>query len=237
MPRLFRPSGGMLYHLRALRTGRLWAPFRSQLATWLAEWTIPRDHALILIGASGGYTLSADWLAHFPRIHVYDLDPLAPLFFKLRFFRNRKIRHATSFQSVDMFWRGGRLSLDPVKESLARHPNASWLFCNILGQIPLEGAIKPEEWQTYLCALRDLLRGQRWASYHDVYTLEPLAREHHAHVFDKYRRTSDITKSLHLPLEVVDHDLKGIWSEGFTPRTFAWSLTGKSLHVIEGVQS
>lgn len=62
------PSGGLTYHLRALRwRRRLWAPFRAQVAAWLAAWQPPCSE-LLLLGPSAGYTLDPAFLSRFAAI-------------------------------------------------------------------------------------------------------------------------------------------------------------------------
>ena len=51
---LFTPSGGLVYHLRALRYGAtLWRPFREVIGEWLVH-HLPPDDELVLVGPSGG---------------------------------------------------------------------------------------------------------------------------------------------------------------------------------------
>src|SRR4051794_9109699 len=96
---IFRPSGGALYHWRAFRRRHAWRDFNREIEDWLNAWDCPREH-LILIGPSGGYTLPTAWLKSFSNISAYDLDPLAPLFFRLR---HRGVK--VEFRRQDIFWR------------------------------------------------------------------------------------------------------------------------------------
>ncbi len=160
------PSGGLLYHWRARRHSRLWTSFRSEIEVWLNEWNPPK-HELVLIGPSGGYTLPSGWLASFKTIHAYDVDPLAPFFFKRQ--------HASAkvhFHRANLFWQNQHLSLLPMKSLLDRHLNKPVLFSNIIGQVLLEGKATEFEWQVFLRGLRCLLENRRWASYHDRETHE-----------------------------------------------------------------
>ncbi len=163
---LFRPSGGLVYHWRALTSGRRWRTFRRDVAQWLDIWNCPTEE-LILIGPSGGHTLPTAWLRRFRKIEAFDLDPLARFFFQLRH-RHPSIR----FHGKDMFWRDERLSLAPLAEILREHPRASILFCNVLGQVLLEHTAEESDWYQFLKELRQLLSGRSWASYHDMYSKE-----------------------------------------------------------------
>ncbi|MBX3022201.1 MAG: hypothetical protein KF799_11050 [Bdellovibrionales bacterium] len=201
---IFRPSGGMLYHWRAWRSRSRWQPFVNALSAWLGEWRTGEE--LVLIGPSAGYTLPVDFLKRFAKITAYDLDPLAPTFFR---------RHhrglAVEFHRQDVFWREARLSLEPLKELLSRHPQAAFLFSNVLGQLLLEGTAEESEWLRFLTDLRRTLGSRDWASYHDVFTYEGG--------------------------EVIDHLLSGEWKQGLKTGDFEWKLTPRSLHKIQGVRS
>lgn len=162
----FRPSGGLVFHWRALIGGWRWRTFRRDVAQWLDIWDCPTEE-LVIIGPSGGHTLPKKWLHKFGRIIGYDLDPLAKFFFQLRH------RHPNvEFIERDMFWRDGRLSLTPLKQVLEDHPKASILFCNVLGQVLLERYADEGDWYQFLKELRQLLNGRSWASYHDMYSNE-----------------------------------------------------------------
>lgn len=199
---LIRPSGGLYYHARAWLNGGRWRPFKNELAEWLESWPCPRNE-LILIGPSAGYTLPTPWLGRFGRITAFDLDPLAgPLF-------RRRHRTAADFHRVDLFWSEGRLSLRPLSELLERTPGATILFCNVLGQVLLEGRASEEEWAAFLRGLREKLRGRAWASYHDV-------------------RSSDGHMA-------IDHLTAGDWVNGLPVRHMLWRLNSKTQHEIEAV--
>ena len=113
----FRASGGVLYHWRALRSARRWAPFRDAVATWLNAWA-PVQTELVLIGPSAGHTLPTAWLKRFEHIHAYDLDPLAPPLFRLR---HRGAR--VCFHRRDVFWRDGVLCSEVIDDVLGRAPH------------------------------------------------------------------------------------------------------------------
>lgn len=236
MPPLFRPSGGVSYHWRAWRRGPLWSEFSESLARWLESWEIPSRH-LVLIGPSAGYNLPRAWLSKFQRIDAYDLDPLAA-----RLFARRHRLPSVTFHKQDMFWISDKLSTLAVARVLNAWPDASVLFCNVLGQVPLEGKLEAADWETYLASLRESLRGRRWASFHDTLTVEPLPFSHHAAVHRGMKGSGDIQltlRSLAYPenLEVIDHGLSGHWRDGLRSELLSWSLTPRSLHLIDCVRS
>lgn len=200
---LFRPSGGLRYHLRSRRYAGLWGPFQSEIAKWLNDWEPDYSH-LLLLGPSAAYTLPTAWLKKFTRIDAYDLDPLAPWIFR---FNHPGV--SVQFHRKNLFWQDGVLSTGALTEILREHPKASILFSNILGQVLLEGHASEREWSDFLLRLRHRLQYRSWASYHDLFTHEDGA--------------------------VIDHLMRGEWSQGLESRQFVWQLTPDSRHIIEGV--
>jgi hypothetical protein len=74
---LLHPSGGLVYHWRAWRWRRTpWAPFHDQVRRWLTDWR-PEAGQLVLVGPSGGYALSSQFLERFRKITVLEPDDLA----------------------------------------------------------------------------------------------------------------------------------------------------------------
>lgn len=201
---LIRPSGGLYYHLRAWRHRHLWRPFRSQITDWLSSWSCPREE-LILLGPSAGYSLPDDWLKSFRKIEAFDLDPLSgPLFRRLH------PDLPVKFHRVNLFWQDGRLSTAPLQNLLIEHPRATILFCNILGQVLLEGRASEEEWTAFLRRLREILHPHHWASYHDVHTLEGHTQ--------------------------IDHMTNGDWCSGLSTQKFEWQMSPTSRHILAGVR-
>jgi len=124
---LLTPSGGLEWHLRALRRRhRLWAGFRDELDRWLAAWR-PAAHDLLLLGPSAGWCLPGGFLTRFRRVDAVDLDPLAPLLFRALHGRALAAAGATfGFVRAD--------ALDGLDRLLAHHPDHAVLFANLLGQ-------------------------------------------------------------------------------------------------------
>lgn len=164
MGSLFDPTGGALYHLKALRyRRRLWAPFRRSLHRWLDDWN-PRSRRLIVIGASGGHTLPTEWLRRFDRVDAYDIDLLAPWTFA----RNHQLKNI-EFHLKDAVFSEGRFDSD-LTRSLIEDADAAILWANILGQLPL----KNDDDRALTAWWKDVhqaLEGRPWASYHDLYSL------------------------------------------------------------------
>jgi hypothetical protein len=230
---LFRPSGGLAYHWLAARSRLRWRPFRIAVEQALTDWNPPGEE-LILLGPSGGYTLPTAWLRRFKKIHAYDTDPLAPFFFR----RRHGHCHA-EFLRRDLFWRDGKISGDAFAELLAKRPAAAVLFSNLLGQLPLEGSLGDAEWREFLTALATALTGRAYASYHDLYTLEPLPLKDHGPVARQFMQGTPVTQlKIPSPVAATDHLMAAVpWPGPVIRRLLPWSLRAKSLQLVEMVFS
>lgn len=203
---VFRPSGGFYYHWRAFWNRRQWADFTNQIHNWLEDWpTKESREELVLLGPSAGYSLPTKWLKSFKKITAYDLDPLAPVLFQ-------KVHTGVpaKFIKQDLFWQQGQLSLDPLQKILATHPSAVILFCNVLGQVLLEGHASEEEWSRYLLDLRQMLRTRRWASYHDICSQRKNTR--------------------------IDHLMTGAWNADLAKQQTRWQFSKSTHHDVEFVK-
>ncbi len=200
---LFRASGGLRYHWRAWRQRRQWEAFRREIEKWLEEWNVDSDE-LILIGPSGGYTLSTAWLKKFKRIYAFDADPLAPLFFK-----RQHPGVNVQFERRDLFWDENRFSAQSLQELLKAHPNAAVLMSNVLGQLLLEHPVSEPAWEYFLTELRGRLDRKCWASYHDLYTHE--RGEIIDHLLDGEWKTGLSTRQFRWPLtKASQHLIEGV---------------------------
>lgn len=216
---LIHPSGGLVYHARALRHGRsLWLPYQRALATWLVGWR-PAGESLLLLGPSGGYALDTGFLDRFQRVSVVEPDPLARLILSRRFPRVR-------FQWLPP----GKHLLDPVHTC----SGDVVLFCNLLGQDWL-GPARPEDRQEILAGLPHELAGRTWASFHDVISTSRLpATAGPIRVDD-----SDLATLLGRfwpagELELADH---GTWTLGAGRPTgyVVWNLAPGHHHLVAWV--
>lgn len=148
---LLDPSGGLVYHMRALRHRHgLWAPFHRVLAGWLAGWQ-PTRRELVIVGPSAGYALPVGFLARFEQVTALEPDPLAR-----RLLARRPDAGRLGFSPLDCL-----ASADGLAHLAAAHPQAAILFSNVLGQLPAPGG----DWRPLLARH---LAGHAWASYHDV---------------------------------------------------------------------
>lgn len=151
-------TGGLNWHIRALRSRRQWAPTSEHIASALNLWR-PASQELLLIGPSAGWMLPTPWLARFRTVHAFDLDPLAPPLF------NR--RHTRRLQPIGTQVFHHRIdAIAQLPELLARHPGAAIWFDNVLGQLRY---LERDENRLarQLQTIRNQLRHRTWGSVHD----------------------------------------------------------------------
>lgn len=220
---ILHSSGGLLYHLRAWRYRRgLWEPFLDQVRRWLTDWR-PETRHLVLVGPSGGYALTRQFLERFPHITVLEPDPLA--------------RHLLGRRFPDVPFRHDRAPWLAGAEGFRRlagaYPDAAFLFCNLLGQRPV-GAPRGFDHRAWLDGLAPGLAGRAWASWHDLASTatppdwtgwvarpraEPLEQ-----VMGRFWHRDG--------LEVEDHECDGLCPA--LPREYTvWPLRRRSFHLVE----
>jgi hypothetical protein len=237
---LFSPSGGLVYHLRALRyRGEAWAAYRAALAGWL-EQCLPVGDELILVGPSAGHCLPLEQLGRFRRVLVLEPDPLARWLLRRRLPRVRlELEHRDSLLGPLL---NGGPGLDAL---LARRPRASVLFCNLLGQLHWD---LPDEQQQrfrseFQRRLLPLLASRSWASFHDRWSLElelPQAEMLPPMLRFERRPSDDELGAAYFgtegaPVTALDHGTAGLFPEAWPRSYFTWPLTPRALHVVEAV--
>ncbi len=235
---LFTPSGGLVYHARALRFSRgLWAPFRDALAAWLVQ-HLPVTDELILVGPSGGHCLPLAHLSRFGRIVVLEPDPLARRMLACRLPRSRlEIEHRDLL--VQPLLAGGA-GLDVV---LRQRPHAAVLFCNLLGQVQL--GLSDEAQAKFQAEFRrrigSLLAARAWASFHDRWSLDRGLDQPTPTLRSFPQRPDDDELGVAwfgaagAPVAVLDHGTSQLFPEALSRSYFSWQITPKALHVVEAV--
>lgn len=245
---LFNPAGGVIYHYLALKYARsLWKPFVSQIHEWLD--TCPfHGKRLVLIGPSGGYSLSPSFLSRFERIVLIDPDFLAHRIFKLRFrqvLKGKVLKGDTN----DYFGprQGGFFNPRFLEPFFERYAGDAMLFCNFLGQVALLNSNKTgsqdsfQEWKKeFLRLLKE--NKNPWASFHDrLSATRPflIPESFNTGEVAPSRTTQELLKWLKPGggedmLEVVDHQLENLCSDQDV-KYFQWELYPKHYHLIEAV--
>lgn len=224
---LLHPSGSLAYHLRAWRwQNSLWLPFHAQVRRWLTDWR-PSCRHLVLIGPSGGYDLSRQFLERFERITVLEPDPLA------RWLLRRRLR------GIRIEWQDGEFLPQPggFARLAARFPDAAFLFCNLLGQ-DLIGQPPAFDRAVWLAELAPALRGRAWASWHDRVSTP---RQPQRQVHPEYPHAVALDELLTQfweggELDLVDHDTVGI-CPACRHRYAIWHLAPRAWHLIEWVEA
>lgn len=157
MTGLVSPSGGLVWHARAVRRRRLWGSLLDPLTDWLRDWDLPSDR-LLLLGPSAGWCLPPAFLARFSAIHAVDFDPLAERLFRWRHRRLLANGLTLDWERVDF--------MPALPALLARHADHVVLFANVLGQQRLH-CDDIAVCEARLAALKSRLAGRCWASFHD----------------------------------------------------------------------
>lgn len=147
------------WHWRAWRAQARWQHTRAAIQAWLAKAPAGFDE-LLLVGASAGWMMPADFLERFSRIDAIDFEWAAEPLFRLRHARVLR-RHAIAltFHRTE--------ALGNLDRLLAQHPRALVLFDNVLGQYTLtcrDAAVA----EARLSALQQRLRARAWGSLHDA---------------------------------------------------------------------
>jgi len=216
---LLGDSGGLRYHLRALRHRPAWAPFHAAVAGWLRGWQVAAGGGdLVLVGPSAGYALPPGWLGGFRRVLVLEPDPLARFLL-----RRRPDAGALSFSPLDAL--GGA---DGLAALAAAAPGSAVLFCNVLGQVPAPAG------QVWPVLLAQALADRHWASFHDVFSTERPPDDPSPLGFDRPPPLAELLGRVWTGgvLEGFAHDTYGIGGEA--PHAYAcWSLAPRNHHLVE----
>jgi hypothetical protein len=223
MSYLLHPSGSLSYHLRAWRWRRTWwAPFHAEVRRWLSDWR-PLSRRLVLIGPSGGYALSRQFLARFQHIDVLEPDPLARWLLRRRF-----PERGFAWRESDFLPRP-----DGFEQLAATYPDAAFLFCNLLGQ-ELQGETAAFDRASWLAALQPALAGREWASWHDLVSTARAPDQPPPSWLDHALPLDDLVSRCWQggSVEIIDHATAGLCPE--EPRRYClWYLAPRRYHLIE----
>lgn len=237
-------TGGLQWHLTALRRGGEWADLRC----WV-EQLILREPAfggpLLVFGPSAGWTLPRPLPTHFDPVVGVDMDPLAMWLFR--------IRHGGAQRNIRWIQRD---FMDHLDDILPDWPDATVMFANTLGQQGfLQGLDNGLE--TRLANLQQRLHGWRWLSYHDRLSFkvadsasgQALMQHLSARLpalqtlpLDQQGRTEALIDALRLTdftppggwLKVLDHRTGAVLPPE-TQRTHClWAIRPHQIHLLEG---
>lgn len=226
--RLFNPTGGLIYHLRARRyQDSLWAPFRQQVAQFLDDWH-PREKELLILGPSGGYTLPSDFLERFEKLYLFDPDPWAPIFF-----RKNHPGLNVEWSRKNLIFQSKKFAPELLTDWL-KNKNVAVLFSNLLGQLPLIG--DSDHLQDWWNDLQPELARHSWASYHDLFSFPQYA------ALPSKLAASPVVPQLvdwalksKKPLELTDHGTSELFPNSLGAWT--WHLSPRRTHIVSGVSN
>ena len=242
MPRAWlNPAGGLRYHVRALRAGRLWQPFREALGRWLPVFDAPGVRA-VLVGPSAGYTFPDAFLSQFSALTVLEPDPIAGVLLGRRLRRlGVAFRLVQADQLVAPLLHGG----EGFVELLRADPTACLIFGNVLGQTRF--LLSDPEFERFKSAFREqvvpLLARRAWLGFHDrlsgnfapvfaqPYTAS--SRLHDQAVLRELYSSVEGTATL----ELFDHQSDGFFPSRIPHSYFHWQIDRTRHHLIEGVIS
>ena len=230
----FSSSGGVVYHLRALISfNSLWKSHRIAVNTFLKEWQAFKldSHSenfnkIILIGPSGGYSLSKTWLSQFKTLIAFEPDPLARFIFEKR-------------MGLKPIWIKTPFDLEDENSFVTKEElKTPAVFCNVLGQL---------NFKNESLALENLIRflePRPFASYHDAWSGKKVRFQFPQESFltrvplkERIQIKTDQTHvelNEHLPLSWFEYYANKS-KRDFRFRYWEWQLTGKKTHLIEGV--
>ena len=207
-------TGGLNWHVHAFQSQKRWQPTVAHIEHFLVRCQPHHTH-LLLMGCSAGWMMPTAWLTQFTQIDAYDIDPLAQRLFNWR--HGRALRHS---QTQIRHHRQDAMAHLP--ELLAKHPQASIWFDNMLGQhrYRIRDEVQVEK---DLRTLKTTLAGRDWGSLHDLLSGPTLAtRARNLRLQDIrhniYPRDMDAAFNQSL---VQSLQAQGIWFDHLTSHVFA----------------
>ena len=229
------PSGGLKYHLKALRFRRkYWQHHTFATRQWLDQWQ-PQSQHLVLLGPSAGYSISPSFLKKFQQITAIDPDPLSAQLFRLRTpqIKVQWSRQNYLFRNDKFLWPEGLLYLRE------EYPESAVLFCNLLGHLPLLVRPNQDLMAKWLLHWQVFLQNGEWASYHDLWsspaTLPPKS-------WPSSSASEDLAISVrHFTATpgactVYDHMTKNLFPKNAERSQWLWQIEPGQVHCVEGVR-
>lgn len=187
--------------------------------------------------------MSSAWLQRFDRIDVIDLDPLAPLLFRMN--------HGGALRASATQLQFHRLNaMTGLTALLARYPDASIFFDNVLGQHRFRMEDDLARAEVDLRSLAGHLHGRDWGSVHDLFSgplISPVSQLQSALIVEAEITASGLQADglqgdplhRHLLAQVhakgpwMDHLTSAIFPDG-TPNTLiAWPFSPIYTHWLQ----
>ena len=220
------PSGGLVWHMRALHRRRHWNHFLLPVGDWLDTWH-PASTGLLLIGPSAGWCIPDSFLGRFSQIHALDIDPLAGKIFRVL---HRKI---IAGRRVQLTWQEGDL-FEQLEDLLCKYPDHAVLFCNVLGQHGLHQRVAELVTRDFE-SLSSLLRGRVWASFHDRLSggrneADPIPGQF---LLSKGLDTQTLVQRVAREGQWIDHLTQGVFPENTARLMIPWGIRPGVLHWVE----
>ena len=207
-------TGGLNWHVHAFQSQKRWQPTVAHIEHFLVRCQPHHTH-LLLMGCSAGWMMPTAWLTQFTQIDAYDIDPLAQRLFNWR--HGRALRNSQTHINHHR-----QDAMAHLPELLAKHPQASIWFDNMLGQhrYRIRDEVQVEQ---DLRALKTTLAGRDWGSVHDLLSGPTLAtRAQNLRLQDIrhniYPRDMDAAFNQSL---VQSLQAQGIWFDHLTSHVFA----------------
>jgi hypothetical protein len=207
-------TGGLNWHVHAFQSQKRWQHTVAHIEHFLVRCQ-PRHTHLLLMGCSAGWMMPTEWLTQFTQIDAYDIDPLAQRLFNWR--HGRALRNSQTHINHHR-----QDAMAHLPELLAKHPQASIWFDNMLGQhrYRIRDEVQVEQ---DLRALKTTLAGRDWGSVHDLLSGPTLAtRAQNLRLQDIrhniYPRDMDAAFNQSL---VQSLQAQGIWFDHLTSHVFA----------------
>ena len=223
-------TGGLGWHLKAWRYRQhLWTGYLQQTHAFLKDWSEQSLETagvkrLIIVGASAGWSLSANWLQSFESLVLVDPDPLAPWLFK----RNHPKPEGQHREWVRRDFRQALPNLIPGPK-----PSAV-LFNNLLGQLRLTSQ-DLDATESQLAELKTRLGGAHWASFHDRLSGDWSAAQQSAGAMTATRPLDNacLIKAFGKGGEWLDHLTADVLPQTSKRWVYPWRITPDRLHVVE----
>ncbi len=237
------PAGGLFYHYCALKYRHSrWKTFREPLNEWLLEWDFEHED-LLIVGSSGGYSLSDAFLMRFKSITIIEPDPIARFIFLKRF---EKMGIPIHHDPEDYF-SPEKNDFQPsrLQDFFKKYQTHSIVFSNLLGQFPhlFPKAAERESFKFWKKILRrELDQRFSWLSYHDrISSRYEFKLSVNIMKSSQDFTNSELVESLEWAnqspraIQIGDHQTGDLF-QGMERRYFVWRIFPGQCHLVEGAR-